>query len=249
MSILENTHLRDKLFRISTRPRPLTRNEKVVLPTELKPIEFSKLFRKRQSFKVLELGSGWGEFCLRWLEENPEHEYLAFEIKPDRIKKLLKRAEKRDLHNFRVVPVNFNWFLEEILPPETFDLIIVNFPDPWPKKRHWKHRLVQDEFPARVENLLRPGGAVFIATDYGPYARVILRRFRNSTGYKPVYPWPHYLRSRPENHPRTRFEEIHLGEGRVPYYQKWERIIGNESDQTFRPGKNSGAESKHARST
>ena len=177
--------------------------------------------------RILELGAGWGEFCIEWMKSHPDHSYVAFEIKWDRIKQIIKQAEIFKLVQLRIVPINLNWFLEEILPQRAFDRIIINFPDPWPKKRHWKHRLVNPNFPDRIEKILRENGTVFLATDYGPYARKILSIFRNHPNFEPVYPWPHYKRVAPEEHPQTRFEAIHLNDGRLPYYQEWRLVSEN----------------------
>lgn len=213
--------VREKLIRISTRKRPLHKHSEIVSPQGIQAIPESVLFDDDKSRRILELGAGWGEFCVAWKERFPEDNYVAFEIKGDRIKKLLKGIEQKDLKHIRIVPVNFNWFLEEILPPSAFDLIIINFPDPWPKKRHWKHRLVQEGFPERMAGLLRPGGEIHLATDYGPYARKMLGVMRKSPLFSPVYAWPHYLREKPPELPGTRFEQMHLEAGKLPYYQKW----------------------------
>ena len=216
----ENPVLREKLFEIARKPRAFHRHPLVILPRALEPIPSEALFPSSGP-RILELGAGWGEFCLKWLENHPEHNYVAFEIKGDRILNLLRRSDRLGIRNLRIIPVNFNWFLESILPPEAFDSVIINFPDPWPKKRHWKHRLIQEDFPARIRSLLRRQGTVRAATDYGPYARKILRTFRNSPLFEPLYPWPHYVRTRPPELPETRFERRHARAGLRSYYQGW----------------------------
>jgi tRNA (guanine-N7-)-methyltransferase len=172
-------------------------------------------------FRILELGSGWGEFCTEWMLKNPEHEYIALEIKADRIKNLSGKLRHFGIQNARILPVNFNWFLSELFTPNSFDLIVINFPDPWPKKRHWKHRLIQSEFPEKISKLLRPSGKVYIATDYGPYARKIISVFRKNPIFTNEYPWPDYLRKRPDGFPKTKFENIHLALKKRPYYTCW----------------------------
>lgn len=220
-----------KLFAIASRSRRIHSFAEVLVPERPEPLEPARLFRSPAdaSRRILELGSGWGEFLIGWLRQHPQDQYVAFEIKSDRIKKTVKRLgrlrqESGAAVHARIVPVNFNWFLESILPPHSFDWIIVNFPDPWPKRRHWKHRLVQRDFPARVASLLRPDGdgIVHLATDYGPYARRMLRIFRDSPLFEPVYDFPHYLRRRPDDVPPTRFETITTQlEGRTPYYLRF----------------------------
>jgi tRNA (guanine-N7-)-methyltransferase len=176
------------------------------------------------AFRVLELGSGWGEFCVDWMLKNPDHEYIALEIKGDRIKNLSKKLEQSGITGAKILPVNFNWFLSELFTPGSFDLIIINFPDPWPKKRHWKHRLVQYGFPEKIARLLRPEGKVYLATDYGPYARKIISIFRRSPVFTNEYSQPDYLRKRPEGFPKTKFETIHIALKKRPYYTCWRLV-------------------------
>ncbi len=219
--------VRERLFQITTRPRPLHGRTGIVVPRTPEPIPAEQLFTRPESRHILELGAGWGEFCAAWTLAHPEDEYVAFEIKGDRIRRLLRHLERGGIARVKIIPINFSWFLEEILPPRSFDLIIINFPDPWPKKRHWKHRLIDAGFPDRMLSILRPGGGIYVATDYGPYARKILRAFRDCARYQAVYPWPGYRRERPADFPTTRFEQIHLAGGLRPYYQLWESRPGH----------------------
>lgn len=227
-----------RLFEIATRERPIHSQPEILLPEfHDQAIDAEKLFRTTSPQKlppgnpdppptarrrILELGSGWGEFLVAWLAANPDDDYTAFEIKSDRIRKTLKRVRKLENVHLRMIPVNFSWFLEDILPSASFDWIIINFPDPWPKRRHWKHRLVQPGFPERMSELLRPGGQIHLATDYGPYARKMIRIFRQSDRFESVFPSPEYVRKRPLDVPLTRFEQITGDlEGRVPYFTRW----------------------------
>ena len=225
----QNTELKQKLFAIATRPSKLHTEAEIVLPDTSGRIREEQLFRSekhrkhRKYRRVLELGSGSGEFLAQWLQEHPEDDYTAFEIKSKRIRKTLAYIRKANLNvHLKVVPINFNWLLEDILPPRSFDIVIINFPDPWPKSRHWKHRLVQKGFDKRIHALLGKQARIYLSTDYGPYARKILSLFRQSPYFHSFYPWPHYLREHPQNLPFSRFEKIHQNEGRRSYYFCWE---------------------------
>ena len=215
--------IRDRLLSLTIRPRRIHEHPLVLVPRADRAFSYEELFGpdNRDGENILELGSGWGEFALAWLEKRPDDCYVAVEANPHRLGGTARRAERKGLNHLRLLPVNFNWFLEEFLPARAFDRIIVNFPDPWPKRRHWKHRLVDARFPGRAENLLRPGGVVHIATDHGPYARRILGVFRRAPSFGAQFPFPHYVRSRPAGILPTRFEEIHLSNGLRPYYQAW----------------------------
>lgn len=215
--------LQEKLFQIVKKPSKYKLNPNVIIPEELKPIPRQKLFSKVDSFHILELGCGWGEFALEWLKLHPEHEYIAIEIKKDRIKKLLKKIEKDQIQNLKILPLNFEWFFTEILPENSFDLLIINFPDPWPKRRHWKHRIIQEKNLIKFYNILRENGILYIATDYGPYARKIIRIFRKSKNFLPLIPYPNYTRIRPKLFPESKFEKM-TSKHQKPYYTIWKKI-------------------------
>jgi tRNA (guanine-N7-)-methyltransferase len=214
------TDLNQRLFQLATRRRRLHEHPLVIVPVGREPLPRDLLFTG-DGPAVLELGSGSGEFAIRWILEHPDINYVAFEVKGDRIKKTLKAADRNEITNLRIIPVNFNWFLTEILPARSFNTVIVNFPDPWPKRRHHKHRLVNSAFPERIAALLTPGGFIHLATDYGPYARRMLGAFRRSPLFEPLFPFPNYMRERPEGFPETKFEKLHRSEGKRPYYQQW----------------------------
>lgn len=222
-----NPKLREKLFRLATQPRKILENPEIVLPDSTGTIAKETLFRHESKHRrVLELGSGWGEFLSEWLSNNPEDDYISFELKATRINKTLRSIRKLKLNlHLKIIPINFNYFLESIMPLHSFDIIIINFPDPWPKKRHWKHRLVQKNFPERISQIMRNNSLLYLNTDYGPYARKILKIFRNSSSFVPEYPWPHYLRTHPDNFPYTYFEKMHLKAGLAPYYQSWRKSV------------------------
>ncbi len=173
----------------------------------------------------MELGCGWGEFLFEWLQLYDEDDYIAFEIKESRIASCLTKTRqiKKKIY-LRIIPINFNWFLEEVLPPASFDIIVVNFPDPWPKRRHRKHRLVRPGFSDKAAQLLRPKGLLYLATDYNPYARQMLTLMRQDNRFQSLYPYPNFTNRHPVEIPITRFEEMHLQAGKPLCYQLWQFI-------------------------
>ncbi len=215
-----------KLFEIARAPRKIHSFPEILLPKSLdEPLRENELFSNVHSYKILELGCGWGEFMIEWLKKNPKHEYIAFEIENRRIRFALQNFIKEKVSSqahLKIIPINFSWFLTEILPKHCFDEMIINFPDPWPKRRHWKHRLIQNEFfLEQTYELLKEKGRISINTDFGPYARKILKLFRNSKNFTALYPWPNYIRTHPPELPYTTFEKIHLSNHLRPYYQTW----------------------------
>lgn len=218
--------LKEFLFQKVISYRSFWNDPAVVFPDDQSPIAAAKLF-SGSDHRILELGAGWGEFCIALMEQNPETDYTVFEIKPERIRSLLKKARGRNIHRLRVVPVNFNWFLETILPPQAYNEVFINFPDPWPKRRHWKHRLIQNDFPARLSLLLKEGALVHVVTDYGPYARRILGVFRRAQNFSSLYSDPEFERERPSGRPESRFESMQRAAGKRPYFMSWQYRRGN----------------------
>lgn len=220
-----NKKTEERLISIVTTKRKLHEDPRILVPDPRKRFLPSELFDDSEKRRILELGSGWGEFCVEWKKVHRDDQYVALEVKGDRIKKFIGKIDRNNLEGIKILPINFNWFLEAFFPENTFDLCIINFPDPWPKKRHWKHRLVQQNFPEKMSRLLKAGGVVYLATDYGPYARKILSIFRKRDDFESVFDWPGYLRTRPADYPSTRFETIHLADQKRPYYMAWRKKV------------------------
>lgn len=217
--------LQKKLFHIASRRRKFLEHRAVISWQEFRALREDEIFTRTDNPRVLELGSGWGEFAIQWAQTHPEQEFVAMEIKPDRISSTLKKIDNLGLENLKILPINFSWFLEELFPAHTFDTVFVNFPDPWPKKRHWKHRLVQPSFPETIHRLMRGHGLLHLATDHGPYSRRILQRFREYPDlWKSRIPAPGYTLNRPEEIPETRFERIQTRLGFKPRFMQWERL-------------------------
>ncbi len=227
---MSGTILQDQVFtmnwqqkreEISRKQRSIHKDPRILLPDASMKISEDQLFGHLRGQHILELGSGFGEFCEGWLRIHPDDLYVAMEVKGDRIKKMLRKLDRIGNAHIRVVSVNFNWFLEELFPLHCFDVIVVNFPDPWPKRRHWKHRLVQKDFPERMATLLRPGGWIHLATDYGPYARRIISHFRKCNQFVSNFNGTDFTRERPDGILSTKFESIAIQDGKLPYYMQY----------------------------
>ncbi|MFQ3855884.1 tRNA (guanosine(46)-N7)-methyltransferase TrmB [Leptospira kirschneri] len=172
---------------------------------------FSKVFETY----FLELGSGWGEVAISMALQRPNTGFILMEKKFDRIRHTIREIEKHSLDNVKILCVNFNWFLEEIFEENLFSEILLNFPDPWPKKRHHKKRTVNSKFLESLKILLPKKGKFYFATDYGPYARKVIRLFRDSDAFdlKKVE-----LKSERNEIPVSHFERKKREEGKRIYY-------------------------------
>lgn len=128
----------------------------------------------RAAPKILEIGFGMGETTARIAADNPLNDYLGVEVHTPGVGSLLKLVAERGLANVRVIQHDAVDVLERMIPPESLDGAHVFFPDPWPKKRHHKRRLVQPPFVALLASRLKRGAYLHVATDWGEYAQQIL---------------------------------------------------------------------------
>lgn len=123
---------------------------------------------------VLEIGSGTGDAAVAMAAADPARDLLAVEVHTPGIATLLRRVEQEGLTNVRVCEGDGLRVLAEALAPGSLDEVRVFFPDPWPKSRHAKRRLVTPSFAALVADRLRPGGRLHVATDWASYAEQVL---------------------------------------------------------------------------
>ncbi len=124
----------------------------------------------RQAPRVMEIGFGDGGNLLEIATGSPGVDFIGVEVHPPGIGHCLLGIESRALSNVRVIAHDAVEVLEAQFGPDSLDEVLLYFPDPWPKKRHHKRRIVQPAFVAKVADRLKPGGAFRLATDWEPYA-------------------------------------------------------------------------------
>lgn len=158
----------------------------------------------RSASTFLEIGFGMGETTAAIAKAHPEHNYIGVEVHSPGVGALLKRIEELGLTNLRVIQHDVVEVLQHALPPACFDGVHIFFPDPWPKKRHHKRRLIQPGFVALLCRHLKTGGYIHVATDWEEYAEQILdvlssesQLANTAAGYA----------MRPEYRPMTKFEQ------------------------------------------
>ncbi len=133
------------------------------------PIVASRIFGRTAPL-VVEIGSGMGETTAAIAQAHPEADFIAVEVHGPGVGSLLNLIEAAKLSNLKVVRHDAVEVLEAMIPDASLAAIHLFFPDPWPKKRHHKRRLVQREFAALMARKLVRGGALHIATDWTEYA-------------------------------------------------------------------------------
>ncbi|HEX7928612.1 MAG TPA: tRNA (guanosine(46)-N7)-methyltransferase TrmB, partial [bacterium] len=117
---------------------------------------------------VVDLGCGSGNFLLSLGAEHPEDDCIGFELRYKRLVKAARKLERDHLTNVWLLRAEAERF-GEYFGDTSLDLVFVNFPDPWPKRLHWKKRLINQRFLRELERLLKPGGALCLKTDHAGY--------------------------------------------------------------------------------
>jgi tRNA (guanine-N7-)-methyltransferase len=187
------------------------------------PLDLPRLFG-RDAPRVLDIGFGDGEALATTAINNPSFDYLGIEVHEPGIGHLLLLLEQTALTNVRVIPRDAADVLPELLPAHGFAAANLFFPDPWPKKRHHKRRLVQPQFVAELARVLAPGGLLHIATDWADYARHTREVLAASPQFSAVE--AEELRNEPlAARPPTKFERrgVRLGHEVADLYYRTQR--------------------------
>ncbi|MGH3572006.1 MAG: tRNA (guanosine(46)-N7)-methyltransferase TrmB [Pseudonocardiaceae bacterium] len=162
---------------------------------------------------VLEIGSGMGESTAAMALEAPDVDHLAVEIYQPGLAQLLLRIEQAEISNLRLLRGDAYTVLHEHLAASSLHAVRIYFPDPWPKRRHHKRRLVRPELVALVTSRLAVGATLHLATDWEPYAQEMLAACVAEPGLRNTA--LHGFAARPAWRPVTKFEQRARDEGRV----------------------------------
>lgn len=178
------------------------------------PVDFDSWFG-RSAPVLLEIGSGMGETTSQLVAAAPELNYVAVEVYKPGLAQLLLRAEHLGgLDNLRVLRGDAVDLLTDHIAPASLHGVRIFFPDPWPKKKHHKRRLVQPEFVSLVASRLEPGGVLHLATDWEHYADQMLEVCSGERLLTNIFDgWA----PRPDWRPVTKFEQRAVNEGRVSH--------------------------------
>lgn len=154
----------------------------------------------------LEIGFGNGDALAGMAASHPEHNYLGIEVHRPGVGHLLLALEQAGLDNVRILNHDAAEILHQGLPADSLQGLFLFFPDPWPKKKHHKRRLVQPAFAARLGQLIRSGGMVHMATDWQDYAQQMLETLEGDPAFENTAPDGGYV-PRPQERRETRFEQ------------------------------------------
>jgi tRNA (guanine-N7-)-methyltransferase len=155
------------------------------LDSVLEPLVIGKLFTRPQPLEV-ELGSGDGSFIVKYAALHPDCNFIGVERLLGRLRKIDRKGWRAGLANLRLVRIEASYFLEYLLPKKSTAALHIYFPDPWPKRKHRKHRLINERFPALAQTILLPGGSVFLRTDDLDYFTQMKTVFGASRAFKEI---------------------------------------------------------------
>ena len=162
-------------------------------------IDLQTLFPKSQPI-VMEIGYGMGEATWQIAKADPSTNYLGVEVHMPGVGKLMARLDEYELTNVRLIERDVFEVFYYMVKDQSLDGVHLFFPDPWPKKRHFKRRIINERFLADVSAKLKPGGYLHIATDWVPYAEWIKEVFSETKLFTGG------VVDRPDWRPLTRFE-------------------------------------------
>jgi len=178
-------------------------------------LDLNKIFG-RNAPRILEIGTGMGDATVQIADQHRECDYLAVEVHRPGIGSLIRRIEEYKLSNIRLISHDIVDILKYQLPENSIDCVYIFFPDPWPKKKHHKRRLISASLLPLIKRVLKNHGRLFIATDWEDYAKQIIMLIDNEpniinlAGNNQTAP-------RPRWRPMTKFENRGLNKGHRVY--------------------------------
>jgi tRNA (guanine-N7-)-methyltransferase len=154
--------------------------------------EHPELFSKKQPLYV-EYCSGNGSWILERAKKEPGINWLAIEKRFDRAKRVWEKATKQKLTNVAVAWAEGIWLTTQFFPSASVQEIYVNFPDPWPKRRHAQHRIIAPAFVEQAARILLPGGKVTLVTDDAAYSAIMIKEMAASPHFESLHPAPYFV--------------------------------------------------------
>jgi tRNA (guanine-N7-)-methyltransferase len=157
----------------------------VELRSIVKPLDLAEQFPRPQRLEV-ELGCGDASFLVEYAGRHPERNFIGVERLLGRLRKLDRKGRRAGLTNLRGVQIESSYFLQYLLPPHSASALHVYFPDPWPKKRHHKNRLINEAFPRLALAALASEGVIYLRTDDQEYFAQMTAVFAASREFQPM---------------------------------------------------------------
>lgn len=184
-------------------------------------VDWPRVFGTTRPLRV-EIGVGLSTFLIEVAEGQPGYSYVGFEYSPKCVARFLKKVEARGVQNIRMIRANVTRWLAQLFPPSSIERFYINHPDPWPKRRHGKNRLINSQNALLLSNLLLPGGKLSLRTDFARYAQQILTVLDSTPGLRNVFGGGTFA-PMPLDTIVTHYEGKFLKAGQPIYYLEYEK--------------------------
>lgn len=208
---LENRHVKSFVIRAGRMTKAQITALETLSPkylvdaAELKELDFDAIFNRKAPL-VVEIGFGMGKSFVQMAKDDPNSNYLGIEVHPPGVGAAMMLVEQEGLTNVKIIKYDAFEILTKCIAKESIDILQIFFPDPWPKARHHKRRLINDDFIAMVCPLLKIGGKFRMATDWENYAEQMLDCMLRAEGFENLSEDNTYI-PRPSWRPLTKFEQ------------------------------------------
>ena len=173
---------------------------------------------------ALEIGSGKGDFILTLAKRNPDTHYVSVEVIRSVAGVLAKKIVDNKMDNILLYPVDVEYLFEAI-PDGFFDVIYLNFSDPWPKKKHAARRFVNPDNLNQLSRLLKKGGILQIATDHQVYKRWVMEQMRQRSDFVWTAKCSDDWRNPPADWHETKYQRKAVREGRRPVFFEYRKLV------------------------
>lgn len=218
------------------KPSPTALARFLIHPSEYSlPLNLTDIFGREAPQRV-EVGFGGGEYLVWWAQQNPDRNFFGIEQPADCIFRAARLLEKAGVENVRLIRGDARYLLRELFAAGSLEHVLMQFPMPWPKDKHAKHRVSSPDFADTLADVLKPQGAFELVTDQDWYAHEADRFFAANPAFS-----KETLQEDPERPFRTRYETKWLEEGRSIYRllvqlqepKNAPRIISSEDMDTY----------------
>lgn len=202
------------------------------LDDKLEKLNLSQPFTQSGKL-IVELGIGNGELLFHRAKENPNDRFIGVEVFKNGLRTLVNNIEKEKLTNARILNFDARDVLEK-LEANSVDELIVLYPDPWPKARHKKRRIINQEFLELASHVIKEDGTLFLTTDIPDYAVWMLKEVYTHGEFFPSAISPDQWSKKPTWWHSTRYEQKAFKAGRKPWYMTFKRNVDRSNTKCER---------------
>lgn len=203
-------HLEDKVLYV---PPYYFEHEKFETPS------LSSIFENENPISI-EFCSGHGDWIVDLAKKDPNRNWIAVEKQFERARKIFSKREKADLKNLLIVCGEAHTFIKYYLKENVVENIFVNFPDPWPKGRHAKHRLIHTDFLDEISRIVKKGGSATFVTDDPTYAENMISLTSSHDKWSSFYKEPYFITEMPD-YGYSYFRDLWMSKGKTIHYMNF----------------------------